>query len=98
MLQVIAVGLVGADRVDNIHTLRWVEVDYPGSPAASRPVDWLRPQMVQHVAAHPDTAFVMSPDRRTFSWLEVVAAQPPYVRTRADTTTRDNLLFLPRIL
>ncbi|MDX6288045.1 MAG: hypothetical protein QOG53_3530 [Frankiales bacterium] len=52
--------------------------------------------MVTFVRNNPGQAFALSATDNTYALLEVVEAQPPYVKTQPDSTTRDNPLSLPR--
>jgi hypothetical protein len=52
--------------------------------------------MVDFVRSNPGEAFALSVSDNAYALLEAVNAQPPYVKTQPDSTTRDNLLSLPR--
>jgi hypothetical protein len=96
VIQIIAIHMTGLEHLQHIETLRWVQVARPGAAATTQPQDATRAEMVQFVRNNPGEAFALSAADNTYALLEAVTAQPPYVRTRPDSTTRDNLLSLPR--
>jgi hypothetical protein len=50
-------------------------------------------QAIPYVRGNPNTVYVSGGGAT--AWVEVVEANPPYLRTQADGTSSDNLLSLP---
>jgi hypothetical protein len=96
VIRIIAIHMVGAEHLQHIDLLRWVETLEPGAAPTTQPQDATRAAMVDFVREHPKEAFVISTNDNTYAFLEVVNAQPPYVKTLPDSTRADNLLSLPR--
>jgi hypothetical protein len=96
MIQITAVHLVGSEHLQHIEDLRWVSVYEPGGSVTGASKTSTRAQMVTYVRSNPGDAFAMNAAGTHLARLEVVEAQPPYVKTAPDTTKSDNLLSLPR--
>lgn len=53
-----------------------------------------KPEAVTHLRKYPETVYTSSASG-TKTYVEVVDAIPPYLRTKPNGTTSDNLLSLP---
>ena len=53
-----------------------------------------KPEAVSHVRSYPDTVHT-SGGGGAKTYVEVVEANPPYLRTKSNGTASDNLLSLP---
>ena len=96
MIQITAVHMVGSEHLQHIESLRWVQVDQPGGPATTAEAQSLRADMVDFLRSNPEQVFALNAAGTQYAFLEVVEAQPPYVKTVPDATKTDNLLSLPR--
>ena len=56
--------------------------------------NWInKPEAVAYVRKYPNTVYTSGAGGATY--VEVVDATPPYLRTKPNNTTNDNLLSLP---
>lgn len=96
MIEIIEIKMSGADHLEHITHLKWVETDRAGAPANTAPKIATRAEMYEFVKKNPKVTFAMNRARTTFAYLEAVNAHVQYVKTLPDATTSDNLLSLPR--
>jgi hypothetical protein len=77
----------GGTGVQHISSVWWLDSGNGASNTMTTPqaIEWIR---------QGHSAYVGGPNGRVL--VEVVAANPPYLRTQRDNTTKDNLLSLPR--
>ncbi len=87
MVFITGVHMAGGTSHEHIDELRWLDCSNSTSKtfSTSSCVDWLRKGHKAHVA-----------DANGAVEVQVVNANPPYVRTVADGRYTDNLLSLPR--
>lgn len=88
MIEITAIQLVGGTQHTHIAYMKWRNTSTNETGESSRQA------MVQFVRDHANQAYVQGPT--SISYLTVVEATPPYVRTYADDTLTDNLLNLPK--
>jgi hypothetical protein len=87
----------GAEHLEHIAKLKYVTTDQAGSRiATSQPKIVTRAGMYEFVRDNPDQAYAISQADNVFAFLEHVNGHVQYVRTAPDSTTKDNLLSLPR--
>ncbi|MFP2961017.1 DUF3892 domain-containing protein [Myxococcus sp. 1LA] len=87
MIYITAVRLSGGERLEHITHLKWVNRATGGSESSTRAtiVAWIDQGIDVRVQVG-----------RSESKVEVVRANPPYLRSSPNNTTADNLLSLPR--
>ncbi|GHG90251.1 DUF3892 domain-containing protein [Comamonas sp. JC664] len=87
MRYIIAVRLSGGDRLEHITDLKWQE------PATGWSNTNTRAEMVAWIDNGNEARVRVGSNE---SKVEVVRANPPYLRSSPNNTTADNLLSLPR--
>lgn len=88
MFQIVAIKLSGA--VPTLNTI----TDYLFSGQNNEGDFWYsKAQGVAYVKQNPSNVYVAGGGKT--SYVDAVEGTPPYLRTRADGTTSDNLLRLP---
>ena len=88
MIEVTAIKLAHTKGYPFISHLQWRDTKTNKNGESSRQA------LIDYVRLYPNRVYVQG--LRAISFLTVVEARTPFLRTRADRTITDNLLSLPR--
>ncbi len=89
--RILKIHLEGGEKHEHIAKMIWADPDLISDKYEST-----RAQIVTFVVNNPGKAYVYDAPTETRVMVEVVKANPPYVRTHRDGEWQDNLLNLPR--